>query len=97
MEHELWPAIAGFAIAWVGEGWCFFLNGLSFVAVIVALLMMRIERKEIKASKDSPLRSFVPRIPLCDERCAGAIGPLVTQHIEPLWSAVFGVPADLRE
>ncbi len=53
------PAIAGFAIAWVGEGWCFFLNGLSFVAVIVALLMMRIERTEIKPSKDSPLRSFV--------------------------------------
>src|SRR5258708_2568752 len=53
------PAIAGFAIAWVGEGWCFFLNGLSFVAVIVALLMMRIERTEIKPSRDSPLRSFV--------------------------------------
>ena len=53
------PAIAGFAIAWVGEGWCFFLNGLSFVAVIVALLMMRIERREIKPSTDSPLRSFV--------------------------------------
>jgi MFS family permease len=53
------PAIAGFAIAWVGEGWCFFLNGLSFVAVIVALLMMRIERKEIKPSEDSPLKSFV--------------------------------------
>ncbi len=53
------PAIAGFAIAWVGEGWCFFLNGLSFVAVIVALLMMRIERTEIKPSKVSPLRSFV--------------------------------------
>ncbi len=53
------PAIAGFAIAWVGEGWCFFLNGLSFVAVIVALLMMRIERTEIKPSEDSPLRSLV--------------------------------------
>jgi MFS family permease len=53
------PAIAGFAIAWVGEGWCFFLNGLSFVAVIVALLMMRIGRREIKPSTDSPLRSFV--------------------------------------
>ena len=53
------PAIAGFAIAWVGEGWCFFLNGLSFVAVIVALLLMRIERREIKPSTDSPLRSFV--------------------------------------
>jgi MFS family permease len=53
------PAIAGFAIALVGEGWCFFLNGLSFVAVIVALLLMRIERREIKASTDSPLKSFV--------------------------------------
>jgi MFS family permease len=53
------PAIAGFAIAWVGEGWCFFLNGVSFVAVIVALLMMRIAPREIKASTDSPLKSFV--------------------------------------
>lgn len=53
------PALAGFAIAWVGEGWCFFLNGLSFVAVIVALLMMRIERTERKPSADSPLKSFV--------------------------------------
>lgn len=53
------PAIAGFAIALVGEGWCFFLNGLSFVAVIVALLMMRIERKEIRPGLDSPLKSLM--------------------------------------
>jgi MFS family permease len=53
------PAIAGFAIALVGEGWCFFLNGLSFVAVIVALLMMRIERTKPKPSEDSPLQSLV--------------------------------------
>jgi MFS family permease len=53
------PAIAGFAIAAVGEGWCFFLNGVSFVAVIVALLMMRIQPRIIKPSKDSPLKSFV--------------------------------------
>ena len=53
------PAIAGFAIALVGAGWCFFLNGLSFVAVIVALLMMRIVPREIKPSTDSPLKSFV--------------------------------------
>jgi MFS family permease len=53
------PAIAGFAIALVGEGWCFFLNGLSFVAVIVALLLMRIERREVKARTESPLKSFV--------------------------------------
>jgi len=53
------PAIAGFAIALVGEGWCFFLNGLSFVAVIAALLMMRIVRTEIKPSQDSPLKNFI--------------------------------------
>lgn len=53
------PAIAGFAIAWVGEGWCFFLNGLSFLAVIAALLMMRIERREIKTTADSPLKSLI--------------------------------------
>jgi MFS family permease len=53
------PAIAGFAIARIGEGWCFFLNGLSFAAVIVALLMMRIERGAPKPSDGSPLRSLV--------------------------------------
>jgi len=53
------PAIAGFAIAWLGEGWCFSLNGVSFVAVIVALLMMRIAKTEIKPSDESPLSSLV--------------------------------------
>ena len=53
------PAIAGFAIALVGPAWCFFLNGLSFLAVIGALLLMRIEPREIKPSTDSPLRSFM--------------------------------------
>jgi hypothetical protein len=52
------PAIAGFTILLVGEGWCFFLNGLSFVAVIVALLMMRIQREEKPPSEESPVRSF---------------------------------------
>ena len=52
------PAIAGFTILLVGEGWCFFLNGLSFVAVIVALLMMRIPRGEAKHTQESPWRNF---------------------------------------
>src|SRR5713226_6643206 len=52
------PAIAGFAIAVVGPAWCFFLHGLSFLALIGALLLMRIEPREIKPSTDSP-RSFM--------------------------------------
>lgn len=53
------PAIAGFAIVLVGEGWCFFINGISFIAVLVALLMMRIQPIEKKSSQESPLRSFI--------------------------------------
>ncbi len=36
------PAAAGVAYAAIGPGWCFVLNGISFIAVIVALLLMRL-------------------------------------------------------
>ncbi|MFC6062759.1 MFS transporter [Streptomyces ochraceiscleroticus] len=35
------PAVAGVLITAVGSGWAFMLNGLSFIAPIVGLLMMR--------------------------------------------------------
>lgn len=34
------PAIAGFLIVGVGIGWCFIINGLSYISLIVALLVM---------------------------------------------------------
>jgi len=43
------PSIAGVVIAAVGEGWCFLLNGLSYIAVIAALLAMRIGRRQVEA------------------------------------------------
>ncbi len=36
------PAIAGLIVAGFGEGWCFLLNALSYIAVIAALLVMRV-------------------------------------------------------
>ena len=36
------PAIAGIVVAWVGEGWCFFGNAVSYIAVIAGLLVMKI-------------------------------------------------------
>jgi MFS family permease len=36
------PAVAGILVATVGEGWCFFGNALSYVAVIVGLVMIRV-------------------------------------------------------
>jgi MFS family permease len=37
------PTLAGIALALVGAAWCFFLNGISFIAVIVGLWMMHIQ------------------------------------------------------
>lgn len=53
------PAIAGFALAWKGPAWCFFFNGLSFLAVIGALLAMRIAKRETVPEKGSPWQSLV--------------------------------------
>jgi len=36
------PSLAGIIIAWVGEGWCFFADGVSYIAVILSLLAMRL-------------------------------------------------------
>jgi MFS family permease len=40
------PAIAGIVIALVGEGVCFLLNSVSFLAVIMALFMVNIQEKQ---------------------------------------------------
>jgi len=44
------PAVAGILVALVGEGWCFLLNGVSYLAVIAGLFLMRMEN--IKAVHD---------------------------------------------
>ena len=38
------PAVAGVLVAWIGEGWCFFANAISYIAVIVGLLLMTIAK-----------------------------------------------------
>jgi len=40
------PSIAGLLIAATSEGWCFLVDGVSYGAVIVSLLLMRIEKAE---------------------------------------------------
>jgi MFS family permease len=47
------PSIAGILIATAGEGWCFLINAISFLAVVVSLLKMEVEplRHKIKESK----------------------------------------------
>ena len=46
------PAFAGVLIALVGEGLCFLLNGISYLAVIVALLLMKVKRAPERTGKE---------------------------------------------
>lgn len=45
------PAVAGFVIARWGEVGCFLVNALSYVAVLISLLLMKIERKAAPVGK----------------------------------------------
>jgi MFS family permease len=54
-SRVLGPAIAGILVAGIGEGWCFFANGASYIAVIIGLLMMHVPRHQPVAQPGSPL------------------------------------------
>jgi MFS family permease len=51
----LGPAIAGITIAAVGEGYCFLIDGLSYLAVIASLLAMRVEHAVASKAPSSML------------------------------------------
>lgn len=54
LARVIGPVIGGIAMAQFGAAWCFTLNGLSFIAVIISLLMLP-ARLPIGAKKESPL------------------------------------------
>lgn len=92
------PAIGGLTIAWFdahhvrsSEGWCFFLNGVSFLAVIAALLAMRITKTETKASSGSPLENFMQgfRFAMNDRPMRSALFALSLLSLVGLQYSVF--------
>src|SRR3954468_1873058 len=54
----LGPAVAGVLVAAVGEGWCFFANAVSYIAVIAGLLMMKLTVVRRAPTKVSALASI---------------------------------------
>ncbi len=52
------PAIAGILVAKIGEGWCFFANAVSYIAVIIGLLLMRVIAP-MRAAMASPLEHMM--------------------------------------
>jgi MFS family permease len=47
------PAIAGMVMANLGTKWCFFLNAVSFIAVLIGLIMMKMDDKVTSTTKNS--------------------------------------------
>jgi len=45
------PALAGILVAYIGMSGCFYINGISFLAVIIALFLIRID-SNVAADKD---------------------------------------------
>jgi len=53
------PAVAGVLVARLGEGWCFFANAVSYIAVIAGLMMMRVHAPARVSAKTSPWEHLV--------------------------------------
>ena len=49
------PSLAGMLIAATSEGWCFLIDGISYIAVIASLLMMRLEAPAVRRMATSML------------------------------------------
>ncbi len=59
------PSVAGILISILGEGMCFLLNGFSFLAVIIALLAMKITPNQKGFSEAPGLARTQRRVHLC--------------------------------
>jgi predicted MFS family arabinose efflux permease len=55
MATVVGPAVAGFAYALVGPAWCFTINGISFIAVITALALMKLPEWSMKTASGTIL------------------------------------------
>ncbi len=49
------PSLAGMLIAVSSEGWCFLIDGISYIAVIASLLLMRLQAPVVKRAAASML------------------------------------------
>jgi MFS family permease len=52
------PSLAGAVIALSSEGWCFFVDGVSYLAVIASLLAMRVAAQDLKRHAGSMLEQL---------------------------------------
>jgi len=52
------PSIAGLLINYTGEGVCFLINALSYIAVLTSLSLMKITPRAVSIKNESPLKNL---------------------------------------
>lgn len=52
------PSLAGILVAYIGEGMCFLLNAISYIAVILSLLAMKMRSRKIETSSTHMLQEL---------------------------------------
>lgn len=75
------PPIGGFLVAFAGEGVCFLVNGLSYLAVIASLLAMRLAETDHKTDDSSVFKELL----------SGFRYAWVTSHLRVLLTLVIVV------
>ncbi len=58
VSRVLGPATAGLALVTLGAGWCFFLNGLSFVPVLISLMLITVKVLVAPTTTANPLQEL---------------------------------------
>jgi len=53
------PSVAGILVATIGEGWCFFANAVSYIAVIAGLLLMQLDYVRRQPSGATPFEHIL--------------------------------------
>lgn len=87
-SRAIGPAMAGAVIAIAGPGWAFFLNGVSFVTVIIALSVIRPSVDERPAAAHGTWEGFGQAIEYIRQRTG-----IVLSVVAAMLVAFFGNPA----
>lgn len=87
MARLVGPSLGGILVAAVGEGWCFLLDAVSYIAVIGALLMMQVAVAEKKPSQKRPFEEM-------KEGLSYALGSPAIRALLILmgWMSLVGMP-----
>ncbi len=90
------PALAGLLLAQTSAGVCFLVNGVSFLAVLAALLAMRLDAKPREAPPARP-PGTVGGLRLRLRLCAHSISAIAPVAGLPLWHVLFRLAAGFRQ